>query len=152
MNVSIYSKESVEKLIFSGDFPENVLVISFYNPPNKYGSDEPVDYSGVCDDVVYVAEYDFDLSYVEQLGRTYEDFFENVHEVAERVYEAYRENRDIICQCEYGQSRSAACAAAIREHFFHDGINIFSDYRYCPNQLVYHKVINALDSCKKNGK
>ena len=37
---------------------------------------------------------------------------------------------DIICQCEHGQSRSAACAAAIKEHFEKSGIEVFADYRY----------------------
>ena len=149
MNVLIYSHKDIENLISSGDFPKNVLVISFHNPPNKYDDGTPMDYSGVCDNVIYVAEFDFDLSYIQQQGRTYEDYFKNADEVAERVYDAYENNLEIICQCEYGQSRSAACAAAIREHFFKDGITIFSDYRYCPNQLVYHKVLDALESCKE---
>ena len=51
---------------------------------------------------------------------------------------------DIICQCDYGQSRSAACAAAILEHFERNGISIFADYRYYPNQLVFNKVLKAL--------
>ena len=46
---------------------------------------------------------------------------------------------------EYGQSRSAACAAAIREHFM-GGIEIFANYRYYPNQLVYNKLKAALDA------
>ena len=57
---------------------------------------------------------------------------------------------DIICQCEYGQSRSAGCAAAIREHFYSDGIKIFADYRYYPNQLVYNKVFDALEGLKNS--
>ena len=51
---------------------------------------------------------------------------------------------DILCQCEYGQSRSAACAAAILEYFDATGISVFADYRYYPNQVVYHKVMDAL--------
>ena len=52
---------------------------------------------------------------------------------------------DLICQCEYGQSRSAACAAAILEFYDKNGISIFADYRYYPNQLVYNKVKDALE-------
>ena len=44
--------------------------------------------------------------------------------------------------------RSAACAAAIREHFYGDGIEVFADYRYYPNQLVYNKLKAALDAEK----
>ena len=51
---------------------------------------------------------------------------------------------NIICQCEHGQSRSAACAAAIKEHFEKSGIDIFADYRYYPNQLIFNKLRDAL--------
>ena len=47
-----------------------------------------------------------------------------------------------------GCARSAACAAAIREHFYGEGIEIFADYRYYPNQLVYNKLKAALDEEK----
>lgn len=33
-----------------------------------------------------------------------------------------------------------------REHFYGDGIEIFADYRYYPNQLVYNKLKAALDA------
>ena len=46
----------------------------------------------------------------------------------------------------YDQSRSAGCAAAILEHFYRRGIDIFADYKYYPNQVVYHKVFDALES------
>ena len=51
---------------------------------------------------------------------------------------------DIICQCEHGQSRSAACAAAIKEHFEKSGIEVFADYRYYPNQMIFNKLRDAL--------
>ncbi len=49
-----------------------------------------------------------------------------------------------ICQCEYGQSRSAACAAAIAEFFGGCGDVVFRDKRYCPNTWVYQKLLAAL--------
>ena len=39
---------------------------------------------------------------------------------------------------------SACCAAAILEHFDGTGISVFADYRYYPNQVMYHKVMGAL--------
>jgi predicted protein tyrosine phosphatase len=51
----------------------------------------------------------------------------------------------LICQCEHGQSRSAATAAAIMQYLYGDGINIFADSRYYPNKLIYHKVFGALN-------
>ena len=55
----------------------------------------------------------------------------------------------IICQCEYGQSRSAAIAAALSEFFWKSGINIFADDRYFPNKLVFRLTLQAL---KKSGR
>ena len=50
----------------------------------------------------------------------------------------------LIVQCEYGQSRSAAVVAAIREFESKDGIAIFADDRYYPNKVVFRKVLLAL--------
>ena len=49
-----------------------------------------------------------------------------------------------ICQCEHGQSRSAAIAAAILEFRSRKGIAVFSDDRYYPNKVVFRKVLKAL--------
>lgn len=74
---------------------------------------------------------------------------EQAQEIAEFVY-GCKDNIDLlICQCEYGQSRSAGCAAAISEHFYGNGIDIFADDRYYPNKLVFRKVLNALNNLKK---
>lgn len=54
-----------------------------------------------------------------------------------------------IVQCEYGQSRSAAVVAAIREFTNGDGISIFADDRYYPNKVVFRKVLRALQGCVK---
>ena len=60
----------------------------------------------------------------------------------------------LICQCEYGQSRSAGVAAAVKQFKTGTGIEIFADERYYPNKLVYGKLLAALrhiaileDSC-----
>jgi hypothetical protein len=47
-----------------------------------------------------------------------------------------------------GITLTAACAAAILQHFEDRGIEIFADYRYDPNQLVYHKIFDALKNYK----
>ena len=52
----------------------------------------------------------------------------------------------LICQCEYGQSRSAGIAAAVKQFLDKDGIEIFADDRYFPNKLVYRKVLAALEA------
>ena len=63
--------------------------------------------------------------------------------IAEFIKNANIRANTLIVQCEYGQSRSAAIAAA-RQYYYGDGIEIFADERYYPNKFVYHKVLNAL--------
>ena len=154
MKVSIYSRKSAEELMQTG-FPSNTAVVSFYDPPSssRGGSLAPVDYSGKASRVFQVAIHDIDLSVLPTYNMTYDTYFPEVNDLAEFIYTAKADGLEIICQCEYGQSRSAACAAAILEHFYKTGISVFADYRYYPNQVVYHKVFDALESfkAKQNG-
>lgn len=146
MKVSIYSRSEIEKLLQIG-FPANTAVISFFDPPSEHGeTHSPVEYSGKPARVMQIAVHDIDLSVLPQYGMTYETYFPEANALAEYIYSAKADGLDIICQCEYGESRSSACAAAILEHFYHRGIDIFADYRYYPNQVVYHKVYEALES------
>lgn len=150
MNVSIYSREAIEELI-KGDFPKNVAVISFYDPLSEYKSEDYtfVDYSSKTDRVFKIQLHDIDLEILGDYSLTYETYFPEVNDLAEFIYKAKKDGLDIICQCEYGESRSSGCAAAILEHFYGKGLSIFVDYRYYPNQLVYHKVFDALELYKQ---
>lgn len=143
MQISIYSREAVTKLLQS-DFPENVAVISFYDPPSNH-SNPSVDYSAETERVFAIAIHDIDLSVLPEFHLTYNTYFPEADKLAEFIYKAKSDGLDIICQCEYGESRSSGCAAAIREHFYGDGISIFADYRYYPNQVIFHKVFDALE-------
>ena len=151
MNVSVYSRKAIEELISGGDFPANKAVISFYDPVVKQPDKDytHVDYSSVSAEVYYSELDDLDLTVLKRRGYTYETFFPEVNDMAAFILRAYHDGMDLICQCEYGQSRSAGCAAAVREFFNHDGIEIFSNYSYDPNQVVYHKVYEAL--CRQTG-
>lgn len=150
MKVSIYSREAIEKLI-KNDFPDNVAVISFYDPKSKYAVyDTPVDYSSVTDRVFYVCIPDLDITALEDVGLTFDTYFTEADNLAEFIYNAKNEGLDIICQCDYGESRSAGCAAAILEHFYKTGISIFADYKYYPNQVVFNKMLEALEKHKNN--
>ncbi len=152
MQVSIYSRKEIENLLQEG-FPENTAVISFYDPPGKLGNRESaVDYKGRPDMLFQVAVNDIDLQVLGDYGLTFDTYFTEVEELAEFIHEAKRLGKDIICQCEYGQSRSAACAAAILEYFESNGISVFRDYRYYPNQLIFNKVYEALKCVKTNNK
>ena len=148
MKVEIYSRKAIKELMDKG-FPQNVAVISFYTPSNKWeGMQSPVDYSGICNNVFCVGIPDIDIEILAEYGYTYESYLAQADELAKFIHEAKANGRNIICQCDYGQSRSAACAAAILQHFEGRGIDIFADYRYYPNQLVYHKIFDALKNYK----
>ena len=146
MKLAIRSREAIEK-INKNEFSENTVAISFYDPAPHYNSPDykPVDYSKKVDKVFYIPLRDIDMEILPDYNLTYETYFPEVEELAKFIYDAVGTRYDIICQCEFGQSRSAGCAAAIREHFYGDGIRIFADYRYYPNQMVYHKVYDALN-------
>jgi len=143
----IFSRSAAEKLLQDG-FPRNTFVISFYDPPSKRTGQvsQPPDYRGMPLDVFYVPLHDIDLEILEEYGLSYDTYFPEAPALAAFIYDAMENGGNIVCQCEYGQSRSAACAAAIREHFYGEGIEIFADYRYYPNQLVYNKLKAALDA------
>ena len=149
MEVSIYSRRAVKELIEKG-FPKNTAVISFYTPKNKRDYEERrVNYNDICDKVFYVGIPDIDIEILSDYGYTYDTYLAEANDLAKFIYRAKADALDIICQCDYGQSRSAACAAAILQHFEGRGIDIFTDYRYYPNQLVYHKVFDALEKQKE---
>lgn len=144
MKISIYSRSEIERLIKSG-FPENTAVISFYDPAGIHGDNlSPVDYEGKAEMLFQVAVYDIDISVLESFGLTYETYLPEADNIAKFIKTAQSNGLDIICQCQYGQSRSAACAAAIEEYYNKNGISIFADYRYYPNQVIFHKIYDAL--------
>lgn len=61
-------KERIWKIIKFGNFPDNTVVISYYDP-NAHKIDKnyaPVDYSDVCDNVFYVGFDDIDINYLEK--------------------------------------------------------------------------------------
>lgn len=153
MKVQIYSRKAIEELL-QGDFPKSTAVISFYDPPSKRTGEvyKPVDYKGKAERVFTIPIYDIDIEILEDYGLTFDTYFPEVNSLAEYIKQAHKDGLDIICQCEYGQSRSAACAAAILQYYYNDGISIFADYRYYPNQLVFNKVRKALEETTKRSK
>ena len=116
--------------------PEYILHLTF----------DDVDNDVVFDEVGVHPTYD-------ELKNTEDKYhmFTDAH--AEKVADFYlncRDNIDVlICQCEHGQSRSAAIAAAILEYKYKSGIKIFSDDRYYPNKVVFRKLLDALNNKRK---
>lgn len=145
MKVEVYSRKAIAALI-AKEFPKNTAVISFYTPKGRSDSEENrVDYTNVCDKVFYVGIPDIDIEILSDYGYTYESYLAEAEQLAEFIKAVVTDGFDIICQCDYGQSRSAACAAAILQYYEGRGVDVFADYRYYPNQLVYHKVFDALN-------
>ena len=145
MKATILSRKEARRMIEEG-FPENAAVISFYDPksrrtPMDY---EPLSYKGICDRVFYVGIHDIDIEILGDYGLTFETYFPEAPALADFIRRAAEDGCQIICQCEYGQSRSAACAAAIKEYYDKSGIEVFADYRYYPNQLIFNKLLAAL--------
>lgn len=68
---------------------------------------------------------------------------------ANKVASFYFENKEkielLICQCEHGESRSTAIAAAIAQYENKDGIKYFIQDEYLPNKSVYRLIYNALN-------
>lgn len=147
MNVTIYSRNKIEKLL-SEEKIDNTAIISFHDPVGRgrrhLEDYNPIDFTGKFDRVMQIALHDLDPEALSDFDLTEETYFPEADALAEFIYKAKEDGLDIICQCEYCQSRSAGCAAAILQHFSKNGIDVFTDYRYYPNQLVYHKVIDAL--------
>ena len=114
------------------------------NPKEHRKTTPPVDYTRVCDRVFSIAIHDIDIEILPDYGLNFDTYFPEAAALARYIIESVSSGYDIICQCEYGQSRSAACAAAIKEYYDKNGIEIFADYRYYPNQLVFNKLLCAL--------
>lgn len=151
MKTVIYSRDKIEELIASCNFPQNAAAISFrdrpmilddpYCTPVKYRCGVSV-FHCVADDIVYG---DFVSRHPKARNLSIDTFFQDATKMADFILEQAEKGIDIIvCQCEHGQSRSAAAAAAIEQFFNKDSISIFADYRYSPNQAIYNKLIKAL--------
>lgn len=143
MNITIHSRKSIERLLRTG-FPENTVVISFYDPPMKGEKPRTISVSGRNKRVFLIELEDISYDAVAEHKVNYGSYFGEAEALAGFILDAARDGMDIICQCEDGRSVSAGCAAAIHEYLFGDGVFVFADYRYMPNQMVFHKVYNAL--------
>lgn len=152
MEIRICSRKAMEALLSKGKI-DGSAIINFYDPAGsgRHAHEEyaPMDFTGKCDRVMQIAIYDLDPEALAEFGLSVDTYFPEADALAKFIYQVKADGLAIICQCEYGQSRSAGCAAAILQHFSKNGIDVFADYRYYPNQLVYHKVYDALEKYKE---
>ncbi len=138
MNVKIYSRKELNDRLKERNL-ENTLLIAFYDP-----QDDLPTFSGKAERVITLPITDLDKEDLEEYGYTVDSFFSQADPVAEFIVKAVRDGLDIACACEYGESRSAGCAAAIKEFYDGNGIEIFADERYYPNKIIYNKLLTAL--------
>ena len=136
MKVTILSKPELYKLIETHSLSSNSAVISFADEGCEF-LDFPPNI-----DVLKIEFDDIRPAYLtkERIG----ELLPEATLIASFVDRKIKEGKDIICQCDYGISRSAGLAAAILQRYAHKGIEVFSDYRYTPNQIVFNKVYKEL--------
>ena len=123
------SGDSFASLLFK---PEHLLQLSF----DDVDSDVFVDIFGED----YRSQ---DTSDIEEQYNMFSE--EQASQIASFVKDVCDNVDVLICQCEHGQSRSAAVAAAITENKFKKGIDIFADERYYPNKFVFWRVFDKLN-------
>lgn len=148
--ILIRSRAAIERMHFQ---PKTALIsITDANYAFAELTSEPdfvlrLAFDDVDNDIFADVTTDIDRSIVAERYNMLSD--EQAKMIAE-FYVAVHDKADtIICQCEHGQSRSAAVAAAILEHRGRNGIKIFANDKYYPNKAVFNKVLSALKAIER---
>ena len=141
MKISIYSRSTLERKLEHHEVDENTAIVSFADTVDDF-----IEFPNNIN-VLKVAFYDIRPFSIPE--EDYHKMLPEAEEIAKFVDLNLRNKKNIICQCDYGISRSAGLAAAIMEHYKHEGIKVFGDYHYTPNQFVFNKVLNALNVLNK---
>ena len=136
MTVFIFSRSQLMAILEKMSF-DRCAIISFADTDKDF-LEFPIEAN-----VLKISFYDVRPHQVRK--KDYGSLLPEAKEIAAFIQKNISEGKDIICQCEYGISRSSGCAAAIMEHYEQKGISVFSDYRYTPNLFVYHKVLMGLN-------
>ena len=157
MKIYIKSRKEIEAICNSDTSFQNSAVISI----SDYGCDfallkyKPyfllqLNFDDVDNDVLLdEAGGNPTLEQIKQIEEKYHMFSDELAKRIATFYFSVSSDVDVlICQCEYGQSRSAAVAAAIMEYENKNGINIFADDKYYPNKVVFRKALKALHERK----
>lgn len=154
MNIKIMSRDAIE-IFCEHPFVEKIALISI----TDYGYDfvelknkpqyllqlafDDVDSDVFIDELPENASADDKI----KIEKKYHMFSnEQANQIVEFVNDVWDKVDVIICQCEHGQSRSAAVVAAIMQYKYQSGIDIFADDNYYPNKFVYRKVFSVLNA------
>ena len=143
MKIEIHSIQSLKKRAHKPFAPDTALIsIGDFGTELPSLEYKPAHILRLEFDDVTLSEIDYESS-----GRYAFRLFseDQANQIADFVYRYWESCETLLCQCHYGQSRSAA-VAAIKEHFYHNGIEIFADEqeRYCPNVYVFRLTLRAL--------
>ena len=153
MTVEIKSRKEIERMALEV-FADNTALISItdygypfaklkYRP--KFLLQTAFDDVPIADDFGEELGHEPDADEKKIIEKRYHTLTEDQARQIAVFLNSVKDSADLlICQCEYGQSRSAAVAAAFREYSTHDGIEIFADDRYCPNKSVFRKILSLL--------
>ena len=155
MKFEIHSQDSIVKLA-KKPFDLRTAVISICDTDSEHPHFEYKPDYMLCvkfDDVTLEElKEEYSTQQLEEMLKANPNYIFNDNlaiQIAEFVYSCKDKIDLLICQCVYGQSRSAGCAAAIAEHFNGNGIDIFANEKYYPNRLAYNKLINAFKSIEE---
>lgn len=152
MKILIKSRAEIERMS-KHPLPEHTAIISITD-----ANDIPVNLEYMPDSLLRVVFDDVDNDvFMDELGRepTPDERIEietrynmitddQANQIASFYYNNQKDISTLICQCEHGQSRSAAVASAILEFRSRRGIEIFADDRFYPNKVVFRKVLGTL--------
>lgn len=144
MKVEIHSIQSLKRLAHKPFAPDTALIsIGDFGKELPLLEYKPAHILRMEFDDVTPSEIDYESS-ERYAFRLFSE--EQANQIADFVYRYWESRGTLLCQCHYGQSRSAAVASAIKEHFYHNGIEIFADEqeRYCPNVYVFRLTLRAL--------
>lgn len=144
LDIQIKSRNEIEKMTFA---PRTALISI-----TDYG----FDFAELKNEPSYLLQLAFDDVSMDELEDLTEEEMEKYHmltdEQAKQIVEFYHSVHNkvdiLICQCEHGQSRSAAIASAIMEYRNGNGIDVFIDDRYYPNKTIFKKVFKQLEELK----
>jgi len=142
VKIKIKSRKAIEIMAVK-PFPPRTALISV--------TDADYDYAVLRNKPDFLLQLKFDDISPDEItdeNKPFPGLFNDIQaaKIAEFVNDVIGNKAEVLlCQCEYGQSRSAGIAAAIRQYLYKDGIEIFADDRYFPNKLVYRKILNALN-------
>lgn len=152
MKILIMSRRAIEKMAEQA-FPENTAVISIADYGDEFATlnNAPahvlrIAFDDVDNDVIVDAVGAHGTAAeIAAVERQYHMFSSAQAETIARFFFDVCNKTDVlICQCEHGQSRSAAVASAILEYRSKRGIDIFADDRYYPNKVVFRRLLSAL--------